>query len=273
MPAERLLIVNADDFGFTRDVNAGIVDAHRNGILTATTLMANGNAFEDAVALARQYPSLDIGCHLVLVGGDSLTTPRKPLPRNVKELLAAVLRSQIPIEQELDLQIARIVDAGIRPSHLDTHKHTHLLPPVLDAVARLSRKYNIPWVRRPFDYPMQAGAVPLSRRLLSRSLDFLRRRFHRVLAAQGCRTTDHFAGFALTGYLRANELIQILGQLPPGSTEFMTHPGYCTKELRNSPTRLKESREAELNALIAPETKAALQSLGIRLTNYRSLAG
>jgi predicted glycoside hydrolase/deacetylase ChbG (UPF0249 family) len=269
--ADRVLIVNADDFGFTRDVNAGIIEAHLNGILTATTLMANGEAFEDAVALAKKHPSLDIGCHLVLVGGRFVSEPERSLPRNLKELLGALARGRVPVEHELDRQVARIVDAGLRPTHLDTHKHTHLLPPVLEVVARLSRKYGIPWVRRPFDYPMHAGAVPLSRRLLSRSLDFLRRRFHRILSSHGCRTTDHFAGFGLTGYLRTRELIELLGQLPPGSTEFMTHPGYCTGELRGASTRLKESREAELNALTAPQTREALQDMGIRLANYRDL--
>jgi len=78
-------VVNADDFGFTPDVNQGIVEAHRRGILTATTLMANGAAFDDAVRLARETPALDIGCHLVLVGGASLATgrPLRFLPSHV----------------------------------------------------------------------------------------------------------------------------------------------------------------------------------------------
>ncbi|MBL8235663.1 MAG: ChbG/HpnK family deacetylase, partial [Bryobacterales bacterium] len=152
---ERLLVVNADDFGFTRDVNDGIVEAHRNGILTATTLMANGAEFEHAVTLARRHPSLDVGCHLVLVGGHS---------RDVAGLVSAVLRGQLDVEAELDAQIRRILSVGLRPTHLDTHKHTHLHPRVLHAVGKLSHQYRIPWVRRPFDYPMHAGAVPLSRR-------------------------------------------------------------------------------------------------------------
>jgi hypothetical protein len=74
------LIVNADDFGFTRDVNSGIVEAHRRGILTATTLMANGAAFDEAVRLSRENPELDIGCHLVLVGGRSLLAGNREFP-------------------------------------------------------------------------------------------------------------------------------------------------------------------------------------------------
>ena len=88
MNSRKQLVVNADDFGFTPDVNEGIMEAHRDGILTATTLMANGAAFDHAVRLARQTPALDVGCHLVLVGGRSLLPGRRPLPASVPELLA-----------------------------------------------------------------------------------------------------------------------------------------------------------------------------------------
>jgi hypothetical protein len=94
------LVVNADDFGFTPDVNQGIVEAHRRGILTATTLMANGAAFEDALRLAAETPSLDVGCHLVLISGRSLSTG-KPLPLTVPQLLAAMARRQIRVYDEL----------------------------------------------------------------------------------------------------------------------------------------------------------------------------
>lgn len=271
MTSEKLLVTNADDFGYTRDVNDGIVEAHRNGILTATTLMANGREFDHAVQLAKRYPSLDIGCHLVLVGGESLLPPHKPYPRDLKAVIKAVLSHQLNVEAELDAQIRKIAATGIPLTHLDTHKHTHLLPNVLRAVGKLSEKYRIPWIRRPFDYPMHAGSVPYKRRLLSRALGWMRGSFHRVLTAHGCRTTDHFAGFDVTGHFHTAELVSLLRQLPTGSTEFMTHPGFCTDELRASPTRLKESRLRELEALTAPETKAAIRSLNIRLVTYRDL--
>jgi predicted glycoside hydrolase/deacetylase ChbG (UPF0249 family) len=273
LSSRKRLVVNADDFGFTPDVNQGIVDAHRRGILTATTLMANGAAFDDAVRLARETPSLDIGCHLVLVGGTSITTGR-PLPQTLGRLMAALARRQIRIYDELRAQIERIVAAGLHPTHLDTHKHTHLLPPVLDAVARLAAEFAIPWVRRPFDFPLRAdwhGAIPFSKRLTSNALGLVRTRFHRVLAAHHCRMTDHFAGFQVTGYLRTAELITLLKFLPDGSTELMCHPGKCGPELRQARTRLKESREAELEALTAAEARAALQVNGIELVSYRQL--
>ena len=258
------LVVNADDFGFTRDVNRGIIEAHQQGILTATTLMATGAAYDDAVRLARENPTLDMGCHLVLVGSPGL-------PNSVGALARAIALRRIPIYETLAQQVRRILDSGVKPTHLDAHKHTHLLPPVLDAVARVSEEFGIPWVRRPFDFPMQASGIGVAKRAVSFSFGMVRGRFQRILAAHHCRMTDHFAGFQITGNYDAPELARLIAQLPDGSTEFMCHPGFCTDELRASRTRLKESRERELRALLAPEVREALQSAGVELTNYRGL--
>jgi len=272
LSGRKQLVVNADDFGFTPDVNRGIVDAHRRGILTATTLMANGAAFDDAIRLARETPALDIGCHLVLIGERSLVSG-KPYPPTVTRLLAALARREIRPYEELRAQVRYILDAGIRPTHLDTHKHTHLAPPVLEAVARIADEFDIRWVRRPFDLPLNAarGTAPRLKRMMSDAMGLLRRRFHRVLARHGCRTTDHFAGFQITGRFRTAELVELLACLPHGSTELMCHPGYCGQELRGARTRLKESRERELEALTAPEVRAALERSGIELVGYAGL--
>jgi predicted glycoside hydrolase/deacetylase ChbG (UPF0249 family) len=272
LSARRQLVVNADDFGFTADVNQGIVECHRDGILTATTLMANGAAFDDAVHWSREVPTLDIGCHLVLIGGQSLVSGRA-LPETVPQLLAALARRDIRPYDELVVQIRKILDAGVRPTHLDTHKHTHLAPPVLDAVARLGEEFGIRWVRRPFDFPLNAlrGTVPRLKQLTSDALGIMRRRFHRVLSAHGCRTTDHFAGFQITGRFRAAELVELLGILPEGSTELMCHPGRCGPALRQARTRLKECREDELRALVSPDVRAALARNSIELVNYSGL--
>jgi predicted glycoside hydrolase/deacetylase ChbG (UPF0249 family) len=269
LSSPKQLAVNADDFGFTPDVNQGIVEAHRQGIVTATTLMANGAAFDDAVRLAAETPTLDIGCHLALISGRSLVTGG-PLPATVPQLLTALARRQIRVYEELNGQVKHILAAGIRPTHLDTHKHTHLYPPVLEAVARLGEEYGIRWVRRPFDFPMHArGIVPHLKCAASRALGPLRRRFHAVLARHNCTCTDHFAGFQITGVLRTAELIELVGALPEGTTELMCHPGRCGPALRNAHTRLKESRERELEALCAPEVRDALAHYAIELVNYR----
>jgi len=264
-------VVNADDFGFTPDVNCGILAAHRDGILTAATLMANGAAFDDAVRLARETPSLDVGCHLVLISGRSLVPPYAPLPASAPELLRALAARRIRIYDELAAQVRKIVAAGIQPTHLDTHKHTHLAPPVLDAVARIAGEFGIRWVRRPFDFPLTASGVPWVKRTASGALQVLRGRFHRVLARHGCRTTDHFAGFQLTGRFRTPELTRLIRELPDGVTELMCHPGYCREDLSRARTRLKESRERELEALVAPEVRTALAQAGVELANYREL--
>lgn len=270
MSGPRRLSVNADDFGFTRDVNRGIIEAHRGGILTAATIMANGAAFDDAVALARENPTLDVGVHFVLVGGNSVLDAGRALPPTVGRLMAAIALGRIRIDAELRAQIERVVNAGIRPTHVDTHKHTHLLPPVLDAVARLAQEFGAPWVRRPFDLPLHGSpaAAPMAARLASRAFRGVRAQFHRKLARHGCGSTDWFAGFQLTGRYGAEEVLHLLEHLPEGWTEFMAHPGYCTEELRGARTRLKESREKELRALTDPRVKEALVRLGIQLWRY-----
>ena len=235
----KYLITNADDFGFTRDVNEGIVHAHQHGILTATTLMATGAAFDHAVGLARDNPELDIGVHLVLVGSEGY-------PATVTQLLLSL--GGMRIYEEFAGQVRRILETGIRPTHLDTHKHTHLLPPVLDAVARIAEEFRIPWVRRP-----------------------LGRLFHGVLARRGCRTTDHFAGFRMTGRYDAVALAKLIRRLPEGSTEFMCHPGFCTDELRRARTRLKESRKQELDALTSRQVRTALEEANVTLGTYRQM--
>ncbi len=266
----RRLIVNADDFGFTRDVNDGILAAHTQGILTATTLMANGAAFTHAVECAAAVPTLDIGAHLVLIGGQSLLSGR-PYPRTVAQLVGELWRGAWDVRAELRAQIERILEAGVRITHLDTHKHTHLHPLVLEAVAQLAEEYRIRWVRRPFDFPMAGGPVPWGRRIAGAAMGFLRPRFHDVLTRHGCRTTDHFAGFALTGAYRVEDFIRLVQELPPGTTEFMAHPGFFREELAASSTRLKESREVELRVLVHPQAAEVLRREGVALTGYRSL--
>ena len=276
MSVRKQLVVNADDFGFTPDVNEGIVEAHRKGILTATTLMANGEAFEHAVGLARHIPSLDVGCHMVLVGGRSLLSG-KLLPPAVSSLLAALVRRQIDVYAEMRAQLEQILEAGIRPTHLDTHKHTHLAPPVLEALARLGEEFGIRWVRRPFDLPLQPRSHPLSgpprlKRFTSRAIGLLGPRFHNAIERHNCRTTDYFAGFLVTGRLETRQLVDLLEALPEGSTELMCHPGRCELALRSARTRLKESREAELRALTAPQVREAVARAEIELVNYRQLS-
>jgi predicted glycoside hydrolase/deacetylase ChbG (UPF0249 family) len=244
------LTINADDFGFARDVNAGIVEAHREGVLTSTTLMANGDAFEDAVNLAGDTPTLDMGCHLVLVQGCSTLTGR-PLPAKILQLVPMLMTGKLDAYAEFAAQIEKIVAAGIRPSHLDTHKHTHLLPKVFRAVVRLAQEYSIPYVRLPVDTTLPFTGT-------------IRRYYDRMLAPE-VLTTDHFIGFRLTGSLTEATLAEALSRLPEGRTEFMCHPGHLGDDLARARTRLKESRVKELEALISPRVREIIAAREIRL--------
>ncbi|MBV8071382.1 MAG: ChbG/HpnK family deacetylase [Acidobacteriaceae bacterium] len=254
------LIVNADDFGFTRDVNAGIVHAHRNGILTSTTLMANGDAFDDAVRLAHETPTLDVGCHLVLVQGTSLRTG-DPYPEKLTGVVGALATRRLDAYAELRPQIEKILAAGIRPTHLDTHKHTHVAPVVFRAVVRLAHEFGIPYVRLPLDAAVAWAAWPLA--AVKRFYMNMARPFH-------VRTTDHFLGFRLTGSLDGETLAAALENLPEGLTEFMCHPGFLGPELQRAATRLKESRVRELEALTSRRIRELVTGGGIHLRPFRT---
>jgi predicted glycoside hydrolase/deacetylase ChbG (UPF0249 family) len=256
----RRLVVNADDFGFTRDVNAGIVEAHERGILTATTLMAEGEAFEDAVRLAGEHPGLDIGVHLTLVGMPGL-------PASLAGCTTAVYGGQLDIYEIFAAQVRKVLAAGIRPTHLDTHKHTHLLPPVLRAVCTVAEEFGIGWVRSPGDFPFSYGR----KGFVSRVMRWRQRAMRRTIAETGLRTTDAFTGFAWTGTFTEKDLVRLLPALPEGVTELMCHPGRLGGELEGANTRLKASRAQELRALTHPATRAAVEAAGVELVGFREL--
>ncbi len=253
------LIINADDFGFTRDVNAGILHAHREGVLTSTTLMANGDAFDDAVRLARETPSLDIGCHLVLIQGRSLLTGQ-PYSEKIAGTIKALATGKLDPYSELRPQIEKIIAAGIRPTHLDSHKHTHIAPAVFRALVRLAREFGIPFVRLPVDssVPFTAWACTVARR------------FYRAYASRHqVRMTDHFLGLRLTGSLTVETFAAALRRVPEGVTEFMCHPGFLGPELQSASTRLKEARVRELEALTSPRIREIMAAQSIRLSPFR----
>jgi predicted glycoside hydrolase/deacetylase ChbG (UPF0249 family) len=181
----------------------------------------------------------------------------------------AVLLGRIDPYAELRAQIERILASGIRPAHIDAHKHAHLLPGVLKALVRLAAEYGIGWVRAPFDARLDYGQVKLKTRLTSRVFELFRGHFQRTFAHYGLRSTDHFVGFQLTGRMTAEALLKVIEQLPEGSTELMTHPGVCDAELMAAPTRLRESRAVELAALMDARVEAALERRRVEPGRYR----
>jgi hopanoid biosynthesis associated protein HpnK len=289
-PELKELILNADDFGMTLGVNDAIVHAHQEGILTSATLMANGPAFEDAVRRALANPSLGVGCHLVLVGGQAIAPPEEistladpagNLPRSLEALVARVSCGLVRlkhIERELLAQIQKIRRAGIEPSHLDTHKHTHAHPAVMEALGKVAHATGIARVRNPFErlrdsWKTTRGetgsySIQLLSAVAARTVTLL---FRAICKKYGLRSPDRFLGLAMTGNLGPRGLRQMIDIVSDGRTEIMLHPGLCDDDLASSGSRLQMQRQRELEGLLDPELKRVLGERDIRLISFRGL--
>jgi hopanoid biosynthesis associated protein HpnK len=279
------LILNADDFGLTPGVNRGIIRAHQEGILTSTTLMATAPAFDDAVELARANAKLGVGCHLVLVGGravtpyaeiPSLAAPDGNLPASLAVFATNVSRGRIraqEIGRELRAQIDKIRSAGINPSHLDTHKHTHAHPVVMEELARAARDSGILRVRKPVEHLADSWrSAGLSKGIGAAALvRTIARGFAEIAREFGLLSPDNFLGLAMTGQLGPEALRRMISALPEGRTEIMLHPGFCDEDLARTGSRLQQQRQLELDGLVDPEVKHMIAKEGIQLISYCGL--
>lgn len=289
----RQLIVNADDFGMAPGINRAIVEAHQRGIVTSTSLLANGAAFADAVEVARGEPGLGIGVHLNLTEGrpvarepevPTLVDDRGMFRHGPSSLAIGLALGRIrleEIEREMCAQVRKVLAAGIRPTHLDGHKHIQMLPQIFPLAARVAREYGVRAMRCSAERPV--GLVALMRKN-SPGAVFTRYAEGRVLAAvafacdfrgklrcAGVAAPDYFFGLTQTGFLDAESVEKILYNLPPGTSELMCHPGYADAALQASQTRLVAARERELDALTRAETRAVIERLRVRLIRYDEL--
>ena len=291
----RNLIVNADDLAWAEGVNRGIAEAHRNGIVTSTTILANGTAFASAVELVKATPSIGVGVHLNLSDGKPVSPP-ETVPSIVNDrgefkggpeaLLLRVARRNLQlneVEIEWERQIQKVVNAGIQPTHLDGHKHVHMLPGMFEIVLRLAKRNNIAAVRISHEGSSLRAAlssgekqnIPLVMKqgVQARVLKLLARDARALAEAAGIATTDYFCGIAQTGELTIEGMKCLLQNLPEGTTEMMCHPGFMDKELEESATRLQDSRELEVQILTSPDIRNLVASQGIRLIDYAFVAG
>jgi hopanoid biosynthesis associated protein HpnK len=282
------LIINADDFGLTGGVNRGISEAHENGILTSATLMANGAGFEDAVQISRTTPRLSIGCHVVLVDGSSLLNPAR-VPSLIQTeslkfrqglskfaiLSLGVRLNADEIEAEATAQIRKLQSAGIAVSHIDTHKHTHIFPNVLRPLLRAAKACGVRAVRNPFEsvrMSLLAEQPSLWKRLVQvKLLRTFAKTFHQSVRHAGMVSPDGALGIAATGALNEELFRRLIENLPDGTWEFVSHPGYNDAELQTVGTRLRESRVQELNILTSVAVRDILVNNNIELISYRDL--
>ena len=274
------LIVNADDFGLTPAVNRGVVRAFQSGIVTSASLLVTGSAFEDAVALARQNPELDIGLHLALVeeravlGPDVLPTlvdETGRFPRTSAEFIRRAILGGInwlEVEREIAAQIALFQETGLRLSHLDSHQHLHMFPPVFQIVRRLARWVENVWIRNPVGPWRKSPGTPMGRWVQRLGLNLT------CLAARGLhdgsqpQMPDGLYGFEVSGCLTRSALEQILRRTPHGLYELICHPGEDDADTRTRYSHWGYSWAEELETLTARETRVILDDQEIVLTSF-----
>jgi predicted glycoside hydrolase/deacetylase ChbG (UPF0249 family) len=265
---DRAIIVNADDFGLTAGVNAGIIGAHRRGLVRAASLMVTTPGFADAVTLAQLHPALDLGLHLALTGVRpalpaatvrSLVTRSGNFPA-LRRWLARAATRRLHAEEvrtELRAQIERGLATGLRFTHLDGHHHVHLFPPVAGIVASLAREYRLPIVRRVRFAPGD-DAPPK----------------HLLLASADARWGDVYNGFARANAFRGfafptslEDWAALVAGLPPGVTELMCHPGLDDYSVRTLDPYVAP-RAWELRWLTDERIPALFAGAGIAITTF-----
>lgn len=282
LTAVRRLIVNADDFGLTPGVNQAVEELHRADALTSATLMATAASFDQAVSGAGAQPSLGVGCHVVLVDGTP-ALPASQIPSLVSAASSGPLQgmaqfrpslsgfvadllcghiSEAEIEAEASAQIQKLQAAGIHPTHVDTHKHTHIFPGVLRPLLRAALACGVKAVRNPFEPDWSLNATANAGRVRKMQVRLLRSQcstFAEEVTKAGLATTDGAIGVLATGTLDAQTIRNLLAAMPDGSWELVCHPGYNDAALQQERTRLLESREVERSALLETIPQSGVQ--------------
>jgi predicted glycoside hydrolase/deacetylase ChbG (UPF0249 family) len=250
------LVVNADDFGASPERNDGILEAHRTGIVTAASVLVTGAAWEDAVR--RRPETLDLGIHVDLSEGVPLVREQKTLTgpdgrfwgkAEARRRADAGLFDPVEVGREVLAQIDRLIEAGVRPSHLDGHQHLHVWGTLAEPVARAALARGIRWIRCPEeDLGLPCRAAPLFRSRGLRSL--------------------HFVGSTLVGRMSEAALLELLERLPEEDAELMVHPGHAGAA--NHPFETPD-RVEELRVLTSPTLRPALSRLDLPLLRFTDL--
>lgn len=270
----RRLIVNADDFGRTASINQAVIRAHREGILTATSLMVNELACEEAVALARENPKLGVGLHLTLLCGHSALPPEQipglanakgefttnPPGAGFRYFFQRSLRE--PLRREIHAQFQRFHATGLPLDHVNGHLHIHLHPTVFRILMTDAAQLGIKHLRLTFD-PLRLNLRLASGHFAYRALHAaifhpLSARARPVLAQRGIRHTDAVFGLLQNARVDEDYVNRLLPQLPAGDSELYSHPSL--DEFKN-----------EFDALISPRAQEQVRKLGIKLIRYQDL--
>ena len=269
------VIVNADDFGASTFINQGIWEAQRAGVLKSASLLANGEALQDALD---KREKMSLGIHLALVFGKPLAPPEKvdtlifkagAFAQGYQEFLPRYLTGGVKLPQiEYEFQAQRQALSSVEIDHLDCHQHLHLLPGIFEIVCRLAEKWKCRFIRIPYEN-FEIG-VRGNDLLPSNMLNLLAWGKKSSLTRKALNTTDHFFGSSFTGALTMEVWRKLLPLIPPGITEIMCHPGYDDARFRQV-YRWKSRWEEELQALTNPELLQLAEEHEVKFTNFREL--
>lgn len=281
----RQLIMNGDDFGFSSGVNRAIIAAHEQGVLTSTSLMVTGDAFTEAVELAKAHPKLAVGLHLVLACGRSVLPPQdiphlvnaqgyfsnQPEKAGVYYALNAAARHEI--RREIWAQLAAFRQTGLPLSHVDGHVHIHLQPVVLNHLVSLADEFNIRFIRLPIEDLTVALSADrsdwLTKLLLSLVYSGLRCYGEHRLKSHGIRYVDRVYGLLHSGRITEAYLLKLIPKISARLVEIYSHPAIAVAgEPSNSPLDLGQ---AEYEALLSDRVRKVILDAGFELTNYARL--
>ena len=278
--SQTLLVVNADDFGLTPGVSRGIVRAHREGVVTSTSVLGNCDDLAGVCALLAEAPDLGVGVHLTLVGGrpiapaaslPTLTNADGGFPEQAEDFFKSWMRGRVEvseIEREFDAQISRIRDAGLRPDHLNTHRHLGFVPAVGRALEAVARKHGIPGIRSAVERPTLAWLTDPGRGLEAGLLTGLAWLTRRQMGA--LRHGPQSWGFVEVGRLDEVRILEILGRMGPGAHELICHPGE-EDDAEAEPGEPPHLRAHELVALTSHKVRRAFERRGVKLCRWRDL--
>jgi len=273
------LVVNADDFGMSPAISRGILRAHREGIVTSTSLLGNCDDLPRTLALLGEAPGMGVGVHLALVGGrpvadpgevPSLIAPGGGFHARGQDFVAAWVRGRIvraEVERELDAQVTRVRAAGIAVDHLDTHHHLGFLPVVGRAVETIAARHGVAGIRSAVERPTLAWATDPRRGVEAGLLTGLAWLTRRQLGAR--RHGPQSWGYVEAGRLDEVRILEIIGRLGPGVHELICHPGDEDDAPGEATGRYQ--RTLEIAALGSPKVRRALASRGVSLCRWGEL--
>ena len=274
------LVVNADDFGQSPGISRGIVRAHREGVVTSTSVLGNCDDLPGVRALLAGAPELGVGVHLTLVGGrpvgdaarmPTLVGPGGAFPSRAQEFFTTWMKGHVDvgeIEREFDAQICRMRDAGLEPDHVDTHRHLGFVPAVGRAMESVARKHRIPGIRSAVERPTLAWLTSPARGLEAGLLTGLAWLTRRQMGAR--RHGPQSWGFVEVGRLDEVRILEILGRMGPGAHELICHPGE-EDDVDSEPGEAPHLRAHELVALTSHKVRRAFERRGVQLCRWRDL--